>query len=189
MMSHRIMGLVLIAVAIFAPPAARAADTHQIHVQMSSGEIIELPRPAANVFVADPTIADVQVPAGKSIIVFGKKPGSTTLFALDQDGKPITKTQIIVSYAVGDLQNLVRQEVAGGTVSVSSTPSGIVLSGVVPDAAAAEKARAAASRYIGDKETLINQLQISGPQQVNLRVRVAEVQRQVTKQQIGRAHV
>lgn len=159
-----------------------AVIQRQLHVEMSSGELLELPRPAASVFIADPTIADVQAPAGTSIIVFGKKPGSTTLFALDDAGKPIAKVQIQVSYELAELQNLVRQEVPNGSVSMSSTPTAIVLSGQVPTAEDAEKARAAAARYIGDKQELINQMQVSGPVQVNLRVRVAEVQRQITKQ-------
>jgi pilus assembly protein CpaC len=153
-----------------------------LHVDMSGGELLELPRPAASVFIADPAIADVQAPAGASIIVFGKKPGATTLFALDDNGKAIAKVQVVVSYGLAELQNLVRQEVPAGTVSVSSTPTGIILSGQVPTADDAEKARAAAARYVGDKQELINQVQVSGPMQVNLRVRVAEVQRQITKQ-------
>src|SRR5439155_5261035 len=56
------------------------------------------------------------------------------------------------------------------------------LSGVVPDADTAEKVRSAAQRYVSDKETVTNRLQVSGPSQVNLRVRVAEVSRSVTKQ-------
>src|SRR5579872_6014383 len=31
-----------------------------LHVEMSGGELLALPRPAASVFIADPTIADVQ---------------------------------------------------------------------------------------------------------------------------------
>ena len=180
---------------VMEPPAAKPAPAaktarrdgtatiqRQLHVDMSGGELLELPRPAASVFIADPTIADVQAPAGASIIVFGKKPGSTTLFALDDNGKAIAKVQVVVSYGVAELQNLVRQEVPSGTLSVSATPTGIILSGQVPNAEDAEKARAAAARYVGDKQELVNQVQVSGPVQVNLRVRVAEVQRQITKQ-------
>jgi len=161
---------------------AQPAGMRQIRVEMSGGELIELARPAANVFIADPTIADVQAPSGNSIIVFGKKPGTTSLFALDAEGKPLAKMQVVVTYAVAELQHVIQQAVPNGRVNLSSTPTGIVLSGLVPSAEDAEKAREAASRFIGDKEELINQLEISGPQQVNLRVRVAEVQRQVTKQ-------
>jgi pilus assembly protein CpaC len=56
------------------------------------------------------------------------------------------------------------------------------LSGVVPDNETADKLRAAAQRYAPDKEAVVNRLQVAGPDQVNLRVRVAEVSRTVTKQ-------
>ena len=53
---------------------------------------------------------------------------------------------------------------------------------VVPNDDTAQKVRAAAQRYVSDKDNVINQLQVAGSSQVNLRVRVAEVSRSVTKQ-------
>jgi pilus assembly protein CpaC len=178
----RLLPLLLILLSLVAQPASAQTQPNRIRVEMSGGELIELPRPAANVFIADSTIADVQAPSGNSIFVFGKKPGTTMLFALDANGKQIMRTQVVVSYNVSELGNILRQEVPDATVSVTSTPSGIVLTGVVPNAEAAEKVRAAAARHLNDKDELVNQLQVTGPQQVNLRVRVAEVSRQVTKQ-------
>ena len=67
-------------------------------------------------------------------------------------------------------------------VKITATPAGINLSGVVPNDETAEKVRAAAQRYVSDKDTVINHLQVAGPAQVNLRLRVAEVSRSVTKQ-------
>ena len=182
MLTRLLPFLLLILLSQLAPPASAQTPPTSIRVEMSGGELIELPRPAANVFIADSSIADVQAPSGNSIFVFGKKPGTTVLFALDSNGKQIMRAQVVVSYNVSELGNILRQEVPDANVTVTSTPSGVVLSGVVPNAEAAEKVRAAASRHLNDKDELINQLQISGPQQVNLRVRVAEVSRQVTKQ-------
>jgi pilus assembly protein CpaC len=65
---------------------------------------------------------------------------------------------------------------------VTPTPNGIVLSGAVANNDTAEKVAAAAQRYAGEKDVVVNNLEVAGPAQVNLRVRVAEVQRSITKQ-------
>ena len=173
----------IIAVATVAASLAGAQTSgQQIQVELSTGKLIELSRPAKNVFIADPGIADIQVPSPRNIFLFGKKTGTTSLYALDEEGRPIINATVIVSYNIGGLQRLVQQEAPDSPINFTSTPSGIELSGVVPDAETAEKLRVAAARYIGDKETLVNNLKVSGAQQVNLRVRVAEVSRQITQE-------
>jgi pilus assembly protein CpaC len=77
---------------------------------------------------------------------------------------------------------LIQQEVPNADIKLSATQNGMILSGVVPNDDTAQKVRAAAQRYASDKDNVINQLQVAGPSQVNLRVRVAEVSRSVTKQ-------
>jgi pilus assembly protein CpaC len=56
------------------------------------------------------------------------------------------------------------------------------MTGTVPTDDAADKLRSAVKRYLGEGQELVNRVVVSGPAQVNLRVRVAEVQRSVTKQ-------
>ena len=58
-----------------------------------------------------------------------------------------------------------------------------IITGVVANDDMAEKIRAAAQRFAPDKDSvIINRVQVAGPNQVNLRLRVAEVARSVTKQ-------
>ena len=185
-MKARWIALVLLGLAVLAgasmPAGPAAAQPRQITVEVSSGRLISFPRPARGVFIADPTIADVQVPSNKSVIVFGRKPGRTTLIALDDQDQQLASIQVVVRYELTDLQQLVRQEVPNGNIEVLNTPSGIVLSGTVPDPDDAEKAKSVAQRFIGEKEEIVNRLKISTSMQVNLRLRVAEVGRTVTKQ-------
>jgi pilus assembly protein CpaC len=159
-----------------------SAQTREIRIAVSTGQLVQLPRPAKNVFIADPNIADLQVPSPQDVFVYGKKTGTTSFYALDDAGHAIMSASVVVTYNVGDLRRLLQQEAPNAAINVESTPGGIVISGVVPNADSADRVRVAASRYIGDKETLVNNLKVSGAQQVNLRVRVAEVDRQVTKE-------
>lgn len=159
-----------------------SAQTREIRVAVSTGQLVHLPRAAKNVFIADPNIADLQVPSPQDVFVYGKKTGTTSFYALDDGGSVILNASVVVTYNVGDLRRLLLQEAPNAAINVESTPGGIVLSGVVANAEIAERVNVAASRYIGDKESVINNLKVSGAQQVNLRVRVAEVDRSVTKE-------
>jgi pilus assembly protein CpaC len=180
-LSRLIPALIFGVIAVLSATGA-TAQTREIRIGVSAGQLIELSRPAKNVFIADPNIADLQVPSPRAVFIYGKKTGTTSFYALDEDGRQIMNAAIVVTYNVGDLQRLLQQEAPNAAIGVESTPSGIVLSGVVPNAETADRVRVAASRYIGDKEALVNNMKVSGAQQVNLRVRVAEVDRQVTKE-------
>src|SRR5690606_7023599 len=56
---------------------ALAADSRTVSLAVGEGQLIRLSQPAATVFVANPEIADVQVPDGTAIFVLGKRSGTT----------------------------------------------------------------------------------------------------------------
>ncbi|HXQ49800.1 MAG TPA: type II and III secretion system protein family protein [Stellaceae bacterium] len=168
-------------VVLLASGMAVAQQQRVLHLSVSNGQLIQFPRPARSVFIADPAIADVQVPSRDSVIVFGRKPGQTTLFATGEDDKPLASIQVIVGYELGEAAAMVHKELPDAMINLKSTPNGIVMDGTVPDADTANKVRAALKRYLGDTVELLNELRVAGSQQVNLRVRVAEISRTVTK--------
>src|SRR5215510_9424774 len=69
----------------------------------------------------------------------------------------------------------------GRNIQVQSVTGGIILSGSVPTALEAEDARRLAERFLGVNEEIINRLQVTMPNQVNLRVRIAEINRNTLK--------
>jgi pilus assembly protein CpaC len=174
---------VLAALVMLVQCAPASANTRQqVRIYVSQGEMLTLPRPASKVFVAEPAIADVQVATANRVFVFGKKPGRTTLFALDDSGETVATFRIAIAYDESDLRQLLRAQFADLEVRLSRTPRGAVLSGLVPNAEIAEKVRSTCAQFLGEDEVLINQLKISGSTQVNLRVRIAEVSRNAVKQ-------
>ena len=148
---------------------------------VGDGKLLILPRPASSVFVADPTIADVQPPSPKGVFVFGKKPGTTTLFALDHDGRPILAYNVAVEFNETALRDEIASDAPGLDVRLQRMPHGVRLVGNVPDAITASRIQAIVERSIGTGETVLNQLSVSTSTQVNLRVRVAEVSRSVAR--------
>lgn len=167
-----------------APPREVGVVTphRRFTLTVGGGKLVSLPMPAATVFVADPTIADVQPPGASGVFVFGKKPGTTTLFALSGDGKPILAYNVVVEYDLSTLQQAITDAAPGSDVQLRRTPHGLVLTGTVPTPDVAANLQNIAQRYAAPNEPVLNMLQVGGSTQVNLRVRVAEVSRSVSRQ-------
>ncbi len=153
-----------------------------IAVDVSKGVLISLDRPADTVFVADPTIADVQVKSPKLIYLFGKEPGDTSLYAVDADQKVLLSRPVSVSRNVGPLQAALTKLQPGSGVHVSTVDKSLVLTGNVASASAAEEVKHLAGAFVSDDKQLVDRVTVDRPYQVNLRVRIAEVARTVTKE-------
>jgi pilus assembly protein CpaC len=164
-----------------AEPIAVAA-TRSIQIEVSGGMLVRLPEGAGSEFVADPAIADIQAPKPASIFVFGKKPGRTTLFVLTPDGTPLVAYKVDVRFPQGELDAQIHSDAGASSVRLKYTANGALLQGTVPDATTAERLEQTARSTLGSGVTLFNQLQVAGSAQVNLRVRVAEVSRSVSRE-------
>jgi len=158
-----------------------------IVLEIGKGTLFHLPRPAATVFVANPDIADVQVKSPTLLYISANKtkPGETVVYAVDDKENVLVSAVIRVDYDLSRLRQSYKQSMSGERIAVGTVEGKIVLSGEASSAGQAEKARALAIAMIGgDKaaDQVINQLSVVTPNQVNLRVRIAEVQRSVLKQ-------
>src|ERR1700760_690613 len=153
-----------------------------ITVDVSKGVLISLDRPADTVFVADPSIADVQVKSPKLIYLYGKEPGDTSLYAVDGDQKVLLSRPVSVSRNVAPLQAALSKLQPGSGVHVSTVDKSLVLTGNVGSAAAAEEVKHLAGAFVSDDKQLVNRITVDRPYQVNLRVRIAEVARTVSKE-------
>ena len=178
--------IVLALLALLAATTARAdtAERHTLTLDVDKAQLVTLPEAASTVFVANPEVADVQVPNQpnqSSFLVYGKKPGETTIFALTVSGNAIGYA-ITVRRAVGDVAEGLRRAIPDARLSVSGAPGGISVSGTVNTPADAQKARDVARKYVGDKDKIDFNVGVGTSVQVNLRVRVAEISRQINKQ-------
>lgn len=179
-----VLTALLLALPADLPRPAHAADgvrARSITVEVSKARLIRLPAPATTVFIADPAIADVQVPSPGNFIVFGKKPGSTQAYAFT-DERQIASYTVHVIHPTGEIEQELKKAAPGGAVDVTSTPGGIVVNGRVATPLDAQKVKAAANQYLDAKEQNAFNVAVGSATQVNLRVRVAEVSRQAEKQ-------
>ncbi|MFQ5974640.1 MAG: pilus assembly protein N-terminal domain-containing protein, partial [Alphaproteobacteria bacterium] len=179
-----ILAALLLALALPAPvlsqTAVPASDTLRLEVR--KGQLLQLPAPAKSVFVADPEIADVQVSSPNSVFVLGRRAGSTTLYALGADDNVIVATEVRVTQTLDEVTELLRQEFPDASLRLRSTPGGIIVQGRAFTAETAQSIIELANQFVGDDAAVINRIEVAAPAQVNLRVRVAEMSRQVAKE-------
>ena len=67
-----------------------------VQVLVDQATLVRLDRPAAEIVVGNPSIADVSVQSSKLLVVTGKSFGETNLIVMDADGKVVANRQLIV---------------------------------------------------------------------------------------------
>jgi pilus assembly protein CpaC len=180
-------GLALLVVLLASPAlgqnlAETLRPTEQLTLEVGKGQVIRLPRPAATVFVADPEIADVQAQSPSIVYLFGRRSGSTSLYAVDEADEVLLRAGVEVAHNLTGLSAALDQLLPDHGVEVSSVDGSIVLEGSVENPTQAQELRELAERYLGEDETVLNRVGVAAPTQVHLRVRVAEVSREVIKE-------
>jgi pilus assembly protein CpaC len=153
-----------------------------ITLEVRKGRVIRLPSPASTVFVADPEIADVQAQSASIVYLFGRRAGSTSLYAVDENDQLLLRTAVTVQHNLSGLRQAVLQLLPGSKITVGTVDNSIVLDGLVDSPTQAQELRELAERYLGENETLLYRVGVAAPTQVHLRVRVAEVSRDVIKE-------
>ncbi len=153
----------------------------QMDLEVGKGQVIRLPRAAATVFVADPEIADVQAQSPSIVYVFGRRAGTTSLYAVDDQDEVLLRTSVQVSHNLSGLRASVDRLLPGNQLKIDSVDGSILLSGSITNPTEAHELDELAKRFLGKDETLLNRVQVTSPTQVHLRVRVAEVSREVIK--------
>lgn len=153
-----------------------------IVLESSKGTLIRLDRAASTVFVADPEVADVQVKSPRLVYLMAKQPGETVIYAVDREERVLLNQRVSVSHNLSRLRATLKSMLPGSDVEVETMDKTLVLSGRVLSARDAEAAQRLAMRLVKDEKDLVNQISVVAPNQVHLRVRVAEVSRDILKQ-------
>ena len=176
--------LIVLAVACGSQASAQdivSGEPVYFELPVSSGELVRLDRPATSVFVADSSVADVQVVTDTLVYVYGRLPGETNVFAVDGQDEVVGHLRVAVQLPVDDLNRNLATAVQSGTVRAVPTGNTLMLTGSTSSPAEAADAMRLAGGYVGGDQTVINQMSIDGPTQINLRVRFAEVSRDVVQ--------
>lgn len=153
-----------------------------IEIEASKAKVIRLSGEAKDVFVADPEIADVQISSPSLFFASGKKTGSTTIYAIGKDDKVLANINVTVKRNLDPLRSDINKITSATNINIRGLNTGIVLDGEVTNQKEAQEIASLAQAFSGASEKVVNNLRIASQTQVNLRVRVAEIERSRSNQ-------
>jgi len=156
-----------------------------ISIDAGTGRLIQLSQPAASVFAAEPKVAEVRPASATSLFIFGVSPGRTTVAALDASGKPIAQYDVVVQpskYGAGEAEAMITRAVPGASVHVDTLQNGLSITGKVKTPAEADRVMQIVRGFAPAGQSVDNRLSVAGALQVNLRVRIAEMSRNLIRQ-------
>lgn len=82
--------------AVSAGPLSLEASASDLLVRYDQSQLLRLPRPAAEIIIGNPSIADVALQGGNLLVVTGKTFGITNIIALDAQRNVIQDQRVIV---------------------------------------------------------------------------------------------
>src|SRR5262249_50919679 len=143
--------------------------------------VIDLPRDAKDVLVANPEIANAVVRSTRRAYLIGVKVGQTNVFFFDAEGRQIAGYDIAVTRDLNGVRAALKQMLPHAEVKIEGVADGVMITGSVANPGESQQAYDIANRLVGEGK-VVNGLAIRGRDQIMLKVTVAEVQRDVVKQ-------
>lgn len=182
----------LVAAGAAAPVTAQTYGARQTVAAGSGPQLVNLPRgtsfavdlpaDARDVIVSNPAVAEANVHSPRRITVIGIAPGETDAVFLDAAGRQILTLRVRVDAGTSALQDTLSRIAPGAQVHAEAVNDSIILTGMVTSTAEAERIVSVARAFVSAPEKVLNMLSVAGSDQVTLKVRVVEVQRNAIKQ-------
>ena len=167
-------------IAAAAPPSARPMAT--LTLSVGRGQLIQLKTPMSDLFVAQESVADVQVRSPTQLYVFGKGPGETTISATSKSGAVVYAATVRVGTNLDNVQSMLRLAMPDAVIAATPMNGLVLLTGTVATPQDVEEASRLVQAFVGKDTQVLSRLKTATPMQVNLQVKIAEVSRGLIKQ-------
>ena len=180
--------------------SASGEEAKFVRIGLNKSIVIHLPADAQDVIVGNPTYVDAVVRTKNTAYLFARNVGQTNIFFFDANGQQILNLDIEVAADVTALQKLLQRAIPGTKITVDTVNKHVVLGGVAANITEAKQAIDLATSFgssgstgggffallfgpaNGSSGDVINTIKIAGEDQVMLKVRIVEVQRNILKQ-------
>lgn len=143
---------------------------------------VDLPSDARDVIISNPRVAEAMLHSPRRITMIGLDGGETDAVFLDGAGRTILALRVRVDAGVSALQDTLNRIAPGSNLLAEAVNDSIILSGLAASPADADRAAQVARAFVSAPEKVMNMISVAGSDQVTLKVRVVEVQRNVLKQ-------
>ena len=179
------LAIALGTVSATAPTVAQAAasrPSETLNLSQGTGTLVRLPEAMTDVFVANDSIADVQVRSTRQLYIFGKGRGETTIYATTKSGRVVYAANVRVGSNIGSISEMLQLAMPEAQLQTTPINNMLLLTGTVADPDDVAEAQRLVQAYVGDGTQVISRVRTATPLQVNLKVRIAEVNRSALKE-------
>ncbi|HEV2364277.1 MAG TPA: type II and III secretion system protein family protein [Caulobacteraceae bacterium] len=166
---------------------AQSAGGREVAIPQGKSALVQLPVDARDVIITNPSVADVVLQTPRRASILGLKRGSTDAAFFDAGGRRILDLSVRVWPDVGDVAEAINRFIPGAHIRVTGIHDSVILSGDAPTAADSDTAVQIARTMVPGAQgnagpQVINLIKIAEKDQVMLKVRIVEVQRNIIKQ-------
>lgn len=162
---------------VTAQRANMVAPTNDVTLSVGAGQMVRLGGTMSDLFVANDAVADVQVRSPNQIYIFGKAAGNTTVYATDRAGRVIYSANVRVGQNLASVDQMLALAMPEAEIQATPMNGVVLLTGTVAQPDDAAEAERLAQAFVGEGTQVVSRLRTATPQQVMLKVTIAEVNR------------
>ncbi len=147
---------------------------------VGESRVINLPSNLSDVLIANPAVLDVHVRSQRQIYLIAKAPGETNVFVTTRDGKMLYANAVRIGNNLTSIDQMLKLAMPNADVQVSTMNGMILLTGTVAAPEDAAEVERLVTAFAKDT-TVVSRMRTATPLQVNLQVRIAEVNKSFSK--------
>ena len=108
---------------------AGGALARKVDLSIGRSLIVDLPRDAKEVFVANPKVANAVVCSTRKVFVIGMENGATSIFVMDAEGRQIAALEVNVGRDLNVLQQTLRTAIPQAQIQIRPAGDSVLLTG------------------------------------------------------------
>lgn len=129
----------------------------RIKLGLNKSLVVDIPRDAYDILVANPAVADAVTRTARRIYLFGKQVGETNIFVFGPNGEQIASLDILVERDVAGLEDYLKRFVPNSNIQVELINDNVVLTGTVETPLDAMRAAQLAQAFVTGGEATTGQ--------------------------------
>lgn len=153
----------------------------EVGLPLNKARVVRLPVDARDVIASNSDVADIILKTPRLAYLIGNDIGTTNIIFLDAAGQQITRLDVTVAVDLSELGETLRILIPDENFELVPVNDNIAITGTVSSPEVSGNIQQIAARFV-PVENIVNMLQVRNEQQVLLKVRFAEVNRQAVKE-------
>jgi pilus assembly protein CpaC len=167
--------------------STQGGASRQLALPLGKSAVVDLPTDVRDILVTNPAVADAVLRNPRKVFVLGQKTGVTDVVLFDAAGRRVLSLNVRVDQDVSAVAQTINRVLPGAQVKIDAINDTLILSGQVANLADADRAFQIAKASVSTPADqtgarVLNMITIAGKDQVMLKVRIVEMQRNVIKQ-------